>query len=208
MTIKQVTCAHCRHEFPVEVAEAGQREPCPNCGHEGILVEIEAHEVIRVTVLETIGLGPGDYVRNSSRRWREATEELEALSEPMASFDRTEVLQRQRRLREVFAGFPSLCDTAKFEGINANAVDGAVKQSADLALAHDVGNLAKHESLNRSMTGSAPSFAQPMAVHDAPDDRWRFELKIIHRSQKHDGVDLARRALAQWETLLMGWGLL
>jgi hypothetical protein len=89
-------------------------------------------------------------------------------------------------------------------------VDAAIDADLNaLALAHDVGNLAKHGSLSRRPTRSMhkPAFGPVVGVHPGAGGDIRFKLVINWAGAEVDGLDLAQRAVGAWGQLLTRWGL-
>lgn len=95
-------------------------------------------------------------------------------------------------------------------GIVARGVDDVIDTSPiAIALAHDLGNVAKHGSpLTRPpRSGYQPTFRLPQATRPGSGGPWMFRLDVGYDGTSVNGVDVARNAVDKWPEYLTGWGL-
>jgi hypothetical protein len=128
------------------------------------------------------------------------------LEQPLPNAETTTLLDAQRRLHAVFVELWALREAAIRDG--APNVDDAINHSRQaMALAHDLGNLAKHGVLKQPpRTGHPPVFGPPRAERPGSGGTWRFQLTVEHAGQTRDALDLARQAVDEWDRHLRSWG--
>jgi hypothetical protein len=158
----------------------------------------------------TIGMGPTDHERTLARRWNEARQELLALEQPPPDATQDTLFDAQRRMHSLFIELWALREAAIRQGVSAPTVNAALKSDQDgMALAHDLGNVAKHGPLkNPPMSGHKPTFDGLMAERPGSGGQWRLKIKIQHGPDERDGLTVARRAVDGWEALLKTWNVL
>ena len=209
-TSTSVTCGECDYAMDPIVAQDPDRSPCPRCGSPSIGIAVGIVEEINIASGLDIGVGPADYARHATRRWEDADAEAHALEQPLPDSSRETLLDAQRRLYAAFIDLWSLREALIAEdGIARRSVDDVIEGSAVIALAHDLGNVAKHGSpLRHLRSGHQPIFHQPLATRAGSGGPWRFRLDVEHDGTTADGVGIARRAIDEWRDALTDWGLL
>lgn len=211
-TSTSVSCGECGQPLDPTVAQDSDRDPCPQCGSTGIAIAIGIAEEINIACGIDVGAGPGDYERDAVRRWTEADAEVHALEQPLPGNDRDTILDAQRRLYAVFIDLWSMRETLIDEhGIAPRDVDDVIDKSPKaVALAHDLGNVAKHGSplTRRPRSGRQPTFHQPQAMRLGSGGQWRFRLNVGYDGTSVNAVDIAREAVEKWRETLTDWGLL
>jgi hypothetical protein len=194
------------------VAMDSERGPCATCGGTGIAIAIGIAEEIDIATELAVGYGPGDYERDAARRWRDAHSEVHGLEQPLTGDDHDTILDAQRRLHAVFVDLASLRETLIDEhSISKQDVDAVIDGSPSvIALAHDLGNVAKHGSplTSAARSGHQPTFGQPLAVRPGSGGTPVFQLNIEYDGTTASGVDVARQAIDEWRVYLAGWGVL
>lgn len=209
-TSTSATCGGCDHAMDPIVAQDPDRAPCPRCGSPNIAVAVGIAEEINIAGRIDVGVGTADYARDAARRWEDADAEVYALEQPLPDSSRETILNAQRRLYAAFIDLWSLREALlREDGIACRSVDEIIEASAVIALAHDLGNVAKHGSPLRSpRSGPQPIFLQPLATRAGSGGPWKFRLNVEHGRTTADGVDIARRAIDEWRDALTNWGLL
>jgi hypothetical protein len=157
----------------------------------------------------TIAQGPADHERDAVRRWRDTATELTELEKPLPDVHRDTLFEAQRRLHHVFIELWALREATISHGVDKAVVDAAIDADRDgLALAHDVGNLAKHGSLSRpARSGHKPTFGRVFGVQPGAGGEISFSLGVNWDGIEVDGLRLARRAVNAWEQSLTRWGV-
>ena len=206
---QRVSCSKCGHEFPVGYATRSDREPCPDCGGQGLSVEIHAADELNVAMEVSIGVGPSEHDRTSARRWAEAAAELASLEQPLPDAEHKTIFDAQRRLHHVLVDLWALREAVIREGVAKQVVDTAIKgDPVGLALAHDLGNVAKHGPLkNPPMSPDKPTFDGIRAERSGSGGPWRFRAVIQHGQHERDGLKVARHAVDKWKHLWKQWNL-
>ena len=156
---QRVSCSQCGHVFPAGYATRSDREPCPSCGGRGLSVQTEAADELNVAMEVTIGVGPSEHDRTRARRWAEAANELASLEQSIPDAEQATIFDAQRSLHHVLIDLWALREAVIREGVARHVVDAAIKGNPlGLALAHDLGNVAKHgplTSLNTPILNSS-----------------------------------------------------
>lgn len=209
-TSTSVTCGECGHAMEPIVAQDPDRAQCSTCGSPNIAIAVGIAEEIDIASGIDIGVGPTDYARDATRRWDDADAEVHALEQPLPDSSRNTILDAQRRLCAVFIDLWSLREALIAEdGIARGSVDDVIGASVVIALAHDLGNVAKHGSpLHSPRSGHQPEFLQPRATRAGSGGPWKFRLDVEHAGRTADGVGIARRATDEWRQVLTDWGLM
>jgi hypothetical protein len=198
-----VYCSACGYALP-----SGVRSPCPLCGGEATTTEVRIEETLIVTDDMGGESGPTEVGRSAARRWSESAAEVSRLEQPLPDATSSTAEEWQTRLHHVFVDLWSLREAAILEGVPDTAVDRVIDTDPDLALAHDLGNLAKHGQLTkRTRSGAVPQLQAPRAVFQGSGPP-RFAARIVHGPGIRDGVQVARAAANAWEAHLRGWGVL
>lgn len=156
-----------------------------------------------------IGVGPSEHSRTSARRWAEAASELTSLEQPLPDAKQETIFDAQRRLHHVLIDLWALREAVIHEGVAREVVDAAIKgDPLGLALAHDLGNVAKHGPLTRPpMSPHKPTFDGIRAQAPGSGGQWRFKAAKGHGQTELEGLEVARRAVDKWNELLKQWNL-
>jgi hypothetical protein len=78
-----------------------------------------------------------------------------------------------------------------------------------LSLLADLANLDKQSRLNRPpRSGEVPRIVSVSGEQPGSGGGWRLCLRIQHKGQALDGMDIAREAMDAWRTYLRTFGLL
>lgn len=204
-------CSACGHEFPAGSEQDTGRPACPACGYRGVTIQLGIASELNVAGSLSISVGPGEHQRNAGRRWREAAAELARLETVWPEQPSTaDQLDAQRRLYQVFIELWALRESVQLEGVPRQTANAMLKSHPDgAALAHDLGNVAKHGPLTHPpMSPDKPTFGALRATRPGAGPPWRVGLEIHHGRRVVDALAVARKAVDQWEAALKLWGLL
>lgn len=187
------------------------RDACPQCGSTGIAIVIGIAEEVNIACGIEIGTGPGDYERDAARRWTKPTRRCVRSSSRSRTMIATRFSTRSGGCTQCSSIYGRCGETLIDEhGIVARGVDDVIDTSPiAIALAHDLGNVAKHGSpLTRPpRSGYQPTFRLPQATRPGSGGPWMFRLDVGYDGTSVNGVDVARNAVDKWPEYLTGWGL-
>ncbi len=208
-------CGSCGASRPADLAKAGPRTPCPECGETAINVAVALTETLSLTDNVSATMTPADQSRDWKRRWREIERELSALGQSRdGSMSAEAIHQARHRLHSFFIQAYHLKDALNVEqsntGIPASTVEAAISAEPALALLADLANLDKHGALSRPpRSGAVPTIASASATSEnAAGPGWRLNLVIEHSGRRLDGLAAATDAVDAWKRVLTSWGLL
>jgi hypothetical protein len=207
---RRVICSDCGYEFPLGHETHHDRDPCLNCGSSAITVEIYTTDELNVTEEVTLGVGPTQHDRDAARRWRETSGELARLEQPLPNAQHETIFDAQRRLHLVFIELWAMREAVIRQDVSTATVTAAIKNSPmGMALAHDLGNVAKHGPLRGSpMSPYKPDLGAIRAERSGSGVEWRFNLVVQHGPNELEGLKVARDAVDEWERYLKQWNLL
>lgn len=210
-----VSCPGCGAERPAEIAQTVPRPPCPECGAEGIAIRLGIAEELDIAEELTVGMSPNDQSRGWNRRWRDTQKDLRRLTAPRTvQLSGDAVLEARRELLAFYVHAYHIKDALKTEsgslGPSERAIEKAITTEPALALLADLANLDKHLNLNRPpRSGDVPRIGDATGFQGGSGEGgWRLHQPIKHHGQQRDGLEIAKDAVAAWERLLNGWGLL
>ena len=94
-------------------------------------------------------------------------------------------------------------------GVARRVVNTAIKNDpTGMALAHDLGNVAKHGPLRSPpMSPHKPVFEGTRAERPGSGGPWRFRALVRHGQHERDGIQVARAAVDHWGNYLNQWNL-
>lgn len=124
---QRVSCSNCGHEFPPGYAAQADRVPCPDCGGQGLSVELHVADEINVAMEVSIGVGPSQHLRMPARRWAVAAAELASLEHPLRDAEHDTLFEAQRRLHHVFIDLWALREAMIHAGVAKQVVNSAIK---------------------------------------------------------------------------------
>lgn len=187
--------------------------PCPTCQATTTIIKLHFTATATAQAAMSATHTAGGLERDAARRWREATARVAMLRQPHSSHaTRESMAQLQADLYAIFIDIMTLREFSEVELAGTvpdpkGATFGAIRADKTMALAHDLGNLAKHPTLKGSTQSSvAPSYGRPSMT--VTGINFTFDIDITHANDTHSALDIAEQALVGWETALQGWHLL
>jgi len=161
-----------------------------------------------VAVGVSAGLKPGDQSLGWSRRWEAAQDQLARLQAPRTEDLSGEAVKDARdELLDFYVRTYHVKDALQVEaaslGLDRGAVENAVSADPTLVLLGDLANLVKHHGKGRKQ--DPPEIVE--ACGTSGPNGWRLDLTIRHKGDDLDGMAIAEDAVAAWERLPAGWGL-
>jgi hypothetical protein len=163
-----------------------------------------------VAVSVAAELEPADQSHGWRHDWRHITEEVERLGGPQPGpVDADAIHRAAMDLRHLYVAIYSFKDALKAEQavMPIQRVEDAIDESPDLQLIADLANLVKHGTLTSLRSGTAPEFVCRRGATGSGAG-WIIKVTIQHGDHRRDGIEVARRAVESWRTVLEGWGLL
>jgi len=205
--LPKVTCISCGESLDPSWAHLSPRPPCPACGQHGVAIAIGIAEEINLAESLNVGLHPHDTDRNWRRRWTELESEWSKLDQSItAPMSGVAINAANHRLQSFYIQAYHLKDALKSV---APAIEDVISADSALSLLADLANLDKHSRLDRPpRSGAIPVIVTVSGEQPGSADGWRLRLRIHHKGQTHDGIDVAREAMDAWRTYLTTSGLL
>lgn len=161
----------------------------------------------------TIGIGSAE--RDWKQRWSEIKSQYADLCRPYSGTHEGSILREWRaRLLSFYVSCYHLKDSLKKERPGSLArmpgeVERQVDACFDLKLLGDLANKEKHcipGSRFQPKTGHWPNVGDCRTVVLGSGE-WKVQLDIEHNGSDFDGLSIAKKAIDEWNRLLVAWGL-
>jgi hypothetical protein len=203
----KISCSNCGESLDPSWAHLAPRPPCPACGHRGVAIAVGIVEEINVASSLNVVMHPHDTDRNWRRRWTELEREWSNIDRPIAeTMSGVAINAANHRLQSFYIQAYHFKDALKSV---APDVESAISAHPALALLADLANLDKHSQLNRSpRSGEVPTIVSLSGEESGSGGGWRLRLRIHHKGQTLDGMNVAREAMDGWRAYLKTSGLL
>lgn len=170
-------------------------------------------EEVNAAMSVGINMRPAKQARDWQSRWEQVKTGLAAIdrerSEPLSA---TSIHAARQELHAFYVQTYHLKDALVHEsdtlGLSREVIENAVTASPALALIADLANLEKHAALQRgTRSGHVPHVVDVSGETGPGALGWRLKLAIEHDGKSLDGIDVARKAVREWEGLFRVWGL-
>jgi hypothetical protein len=154
-------------------------------------------------------LHPGNTTRDWRQRWDLIRVELGQIESPaVGEMSAKATHEARNRLHTFYISTYHLKDALKLDatatGVSDKTIEDEISNTPALALLADLANLDKHGKLDRPpRSGHVPVIMSESARRSSTDQPdWVLVLEIEHAGITHDGIDIARRAVAAWDNFL------
>jgi hypothetical protein len=149
---------------------------------------------------------PHDTDRNWRRRWTELESEWSTLDQPITeTMSGVAINAANHRLQSFYIQAYHLKDALK----SVAPIEAVISAAPALSLLADLANLDKHSQLDHPpRSGEVPMIVSVSGEQPGSGGGWRLRLRIQHKGQVLDGMDVAREAMDAWRTYLTASGLL
>jgi hypothetical protein len=208
-------CGGCGRFRSRTAADSVSRPPCPNCSSTAVAHQTIAalSQATSVRLIATIT--PREQTHSWARRWQDILDTATGLLKPRTTTLSSPAIQAAvKEIREFYVLAYHLKDdliiAAPTTGISRQAIESTITRTPDLALLCDLANLVKHGALSQPpRSGDRPRFISRNGRQlFAPEGSWRVNLVIEHNGLTIDGLDVVRRSVQTWTSVLDRWGLI
>lgn len=168
--------------------------------------EVSAAVHAKASVSAQTTLTPGDQDRGWENRWEDIERGLENLLKPQTGPCAADSIQAAEQELTWFYGLAYHLKDLLIPEIPRQTIESTITNTPDLALLCDLAHLTKHGHLRQIRSGVAPEIVSREG--SSCEGGWRLIVTIQHGADTHDGLDVARAAVAAWRQTLTRWALI